>query len=287
MHICWDYLNQTTGEWSPNLDCFINRFDAHRDRLQNIFFNYAVLLRAVGKLRHYAPLYTFCSGEPTQNQATKHKFLKLANAIPEVGIFDETTMFQDDMSVLKEEFRNRFRNVSRVMDCVGCDKCRLWGKVQTQGYGTALKILFEFDENKDLHENPPLRRTELVALVNTLNRVSHSLQALRGFQRMWEDRNRTMAIEAGEIPQIPKPKKVKEKKEPRPQEPLWDIFKQELNIVYQTFIFVIKSWINLPKMLYTMASSEIGRFFDGILGRQARERVYEWRRNAGPPKTEL
>lgn len=28
------------------------------------------------------------------------------------------------------------------MDCVGCDKCRLWGKLQTQGLGTALKILF-------------------------------------------------------------------------------------------------------------------------------------------------
>jgi hypothetical protein len=32
------------------------------------------------------------------------------------------------------------------MDCVGCDKCRLWGKVQTTGLGTALKILFELDE---------------------------------------------------------------------------------------------------------------------------------------------
>ena len=26
------------------------------------------------------------------------------------------------------------------MDCVGCDKCRLWGKVQTTGVAAALKI---------------------------------------------------------------------------------------------------------------------------------------------------
>lgn len=32
------------------------------------------------------------------------------------------------------------------MDCVGCDKCRLWGKVQTTGIATALKVLFELDE---------------------------------------------------------------------------------------------------------------------------------------------
>lgn len=31
---------------------------------------------------------------------------------------------------LKEEFREHFRNISRIMDCVGCDKCRLWGKLQ-------------------------------------------------------------------------------------------------------------------------------------------------------------
>lgn len=49
--------------------------------------------------------------------------------------------------VVKEEFKAHFRNVSRIMDCVGCDKCRLWGKIQTSGVGTALKILFELDDN--------------------------------------------------------------------------------------------------------------------------------------------
>ena len=48
--------------------------------------------------------------------------------------------------ILKEEFKAHFRNVSRIMDCVGCDKCRLWGKVQTTGLATALKVLFELDE---------------------------------------------------------------------------------------------------------------------------------------------
>jgi len=101
--------------------------------------------------------------------------------------FDESVMFKSpDAAGLKEDFRNRFRNVSRVMDCVGCDKCRLWGKVQTNGYGTALKVLFEFDE-KDPKNDPPLRRTELVALLNTLDRVSHSLMAISEFRRTIEE----------------------------------------------------------------------------------------------------
>jgi hypothetical protein len=73
------------------------------------------------------------------------------------------------------------------MDCVGWDKCRLWGKLQVNGYGTALKVLFDYDETKN-GENPLLRRTELVALINTLARISDSLAAVRSFRQ---------AVEAG------------------------------------------------------------------------------------------
>lgn len=39
------------------------------------------------------------------------------------------------------------------MDCVGCEKCRLWGKLQVLGLGTALKILFSVGDqsNPDPH----------------------------------------------------------------------------------------------------------------------------------------
>lgn len=91
------------------------------------------------------------------------------------------------VQVLKEEFKTHFRNVTRIMDCVGCDKCRLWGKIQTTGIATALKILFELDEkaldpkmNSDL-----LQRSEVVALMNTLFRFSESLHAVEEFRRMW------------------------------------------------------------------------------------------------------
>lgn len=79
--------------------------------------------------------------------------------------------------LLKEEFRQHFRNISRIMDCVGCDKCKLWGKLQTQGLGTALKILFsgKFDKSIPvIHENSNkrffLERTEIVALINAFGR---------------------------------------------------------------------------------------------------------------------
>jgi hypothetical protein len=42
--------------------------------------------------------------------------------------FDESQLFTGEYArLLREEFRNHFINISRIMDCVGCDKCRLWG----------------------------------------------------------------------------------------------------------------------------------------------------------------
>ena len=53
------------------------------------------------------------------------------------------------------------------MDCVGCDKCKLWGKLQVQGVGTALKVLFSNRKNgKPLY----LSRMEIISLFNVLGR---------------------------------------------------------------------------------------------------------------------
>ena len=181
-HICWDYLNQSSGEWGPNITCYKERLHDHPERVANLYFNYALVTRAVAKLRGHFAKYTFCSGDPVQDLETKGKVLELTDRIAsEPSTFDESTMFNGDMLALKDDFKHRFRNVSRLMDCVGCDKCRLWGKVQTAGYGAALKVLFEFDEGgagSEMH----LRRTEVVALVNTLGRLSDSLAAVNKFR---------------------------------------------------------------------------------------------------------
>ncbi|KAI0397399.1 endoplasmic oxidoreductin [Xylariaceae sp. FL0594] len=185
-HLCWDFLNQTTGEWQPNLQCYIGRLLNHPERISNLYFNYALLTRAVAKLGPYLQGYTFCTGDPDQDAATRAKVLAVtqtSSSVPQ--IFDESLMFKNgEGPSLKEDFRNRFRNVSRIMDCVGCDKCRLWGKLQTSGYGTALKVLFETDN--DSGEVPELKRTELVALFNTYARLSSSVEAHHQFRAMLE-----------------------------------------------------------------------------------------------------
>lgn len=55
------------------------------------------------------------------------------NTRNEGSIFNEHLLFAGDINeanVLKKQFREHFRNISRIMDCIGCEKCRLWGKLQ-------------------------------------------------------------------------------------------------------------------------------------------------------------
>jgi ERO1-like protein beta len=256
-HICYEFLNQTTGQWSPNLECYKSRLHEHPERISNLYFNYALLLRAVGKLRNHLKSYVFCSADPVQNKETKSLILRLSETIRQKGnIFDENIMFQSADAVgLKDDFKNRFRNISRVMDCVGCDKCRLWGKVQTNGYGTALKILFEFDE-KNPKNDPPLRRTELVALVNTLDRVSHSLTAVKYFQGLIDqaEAHSLPGGAAGNVtatdltpretdpPKIQEPPLLRSNNEDSVSEMFW----KEVNEVWTIYKYVLKSWVTLP-----------------------------------------
>ncbi|EIW63321.1 endoplasmic oxidoreductin [Trametes versicolor FP-101664 SS1] len=190
-HICHDTMNQTTGEWGPDLKCFISRVAAYPERLQYIYFDAVLLLRAVARLGPYLTAYDYCaSGTHEDDAETLARLTRVIDVATEVGRFDETAMFRgENANVLKEEFKEHFRNVTRIMDCVGCDKCRLWGKVQTTGIATALKVLFELDEKAlDPKANTNLlQRSEVVALINTLHRLMESLHMVQDFRRMWAE----------------------------------------------------------------------------------------------------
>lgn len=194
-HICQEYFNQSTGEWGPNLQCFIDRIASYPERLQYIYFNVVLLLRAVARIGPYLSAYDYCGdGMHVNDIYTLDKLKGVISVAQNVGKFDETALFRgENANILKEEFKQHFRNVSRIMDCVGCDKCRLWGKVQTSGVGTALKILFELDESvldPKINYNL-LSRSEVVALINTLHRFTESLHAVSNFRKMWAEQEKS------------------------------------------------------------------------------------------------
>lgn len=200
IHLSAEYLlDEGWGRsiWGPNPAEFRRRFDSVEGtrRLKNLYFLFLIELRALYKVAPYfertvVHLYT---GSRDEDQATKDLLLSLFHEIRSFPMhFDEKSMFAGnklEAKTLKEEFRLHFKNISRIMDCVGCSKCRLWGKLQTQGLGTALKILFSEKEIQNLPEHSrskgfQLTRQEIVALLNGFARLSTSIYQLHNFRLM-------------------------------------------------------------------------------------------------------
>eukprot|EP00050_Salpingoeca_kvevrii_P011793 m.17965 g.17965 ORF g.17965 m.17965 type:complete len:454 (-) comp3631_c0_seq1:160-1521(-) len=209
VHVAADFPTQPAGfppppiVWGPNVTMFERMFDPARtfgegpSRLKNMYFTYLLLLRAIVKA---APLWEptkFQTGIAEDDQATAklvRELIAAAESCPHT--FDETLMFNEDAETamqLKEEFRSHFRNVSRIMDCVGCEKCRMWGKLQIQGLGAAMKILFSPTPSSGAGAanaiSVPLRRNEVVSLFNTFGRFSQGLAEVNVFRSLIRERD--------------------------------------------------------------------------------------------------
>jgi ERO1-like protein beta len=252
----------------PNLECFKYRVWNNPQWIENLYFNYVVVLRALTKVANYLEDYSYCSGDPDQDDFTRDKVHKLiSTAQIAAPSFDESRMFDpNDPTIrgLKAEFRQRFRNVSRIMDCVGCDKCRLWGKLQTGGYGTALKVLFEFDpDNPDAFS---LRRTEVVSLVVTLQRLSHSIWAVEQFRKMILDGSTVETMST--IQRVIMYFRMAEFK------PFGVALSEELGQFMEALKFVLKSYVLLPVNLWKMGIMYISQIWDHyVVGGSAIGRV--------------
>ena len=151
IHLCSQYFFPTIGggysgadgRWGPNLKEFKHRFDPETTGgegpawLKNLYFIYLIELRAIYKARDCLQSQTYFTGNEMDDLHTKE--LLTDNLLKEIepfsNYFNENDLFKDGNEQLKIEFKEHFRNVSRIMDCVGCDKCKLWGKLQVQALG--------------------------------------------------------------------------------------------------------------------------------------------------------
>ncbi|XP_072971174.1 endoplasmic reticulum oxidoreductin-1-like isoform X2 [Typha angustifolia] len=182
VHIASDYLlDESTNLWGHNLELMYDRALKYPDRVGNLYFTFLFVLRATTKAADYLEQADYNTGNSQEDLKT-HSLVKQLLYNPKLQAacplpFDEAKLWQGENGPeLKQQIQKQFRNISALMDCVGCEKCRLWGKLQVLGLGTALKILFSVDGQN--HPNPPLQlqRNEVIALVNLLNRLSESVK---------------------------------------------------------------------------------------------------------------
>jgi len=158
IHLCSQYFFPTIGggysgsdgRWAANLDEFERRFDPATTGgegptwLRNLYFIYLIELRAIYKARDYLQSQTYFTGNETDDLHTKNLLTEhlLKEIEPFSNYFNENDLFKNGNEQIKVEFKEHFRNISRIMDCVGCDKCKLWGKLQVQALGKISSFFF-------------------------------------------------------------------------------------------------------------------------------------------------
>ena len=171
-------------EWGMNSSAARERVLDHKDRMENLYAVFAILLRAVQKagsavttaVPNQDPLFSASLTEWTHTLLPQVS--TLAQSCPLT--FDETSLFLggEDAGPKRIELQKRFKHLLQIMECVGCDRCRLWGTLQTIGIGTALKVLLDDSSSQIVS----LSRQEAVALVHTLERFSSALKYASEFQ---------------------------------------------------------------------------------------------------------
>lgn len=171
------------GRWGENAEGFRFRIGNHPERIKNLNVALAIATRATAKAsKALSPEnYKYVTGDSANDEFTRAQLrVVLSNPLLDPDCrkpaFDESDMFLAEQRYQLAEFRGKFHNISKIMNCLGCEKCRLWGKLQFLGLGTALRVLFERDV-------PKLNRNEVIALVNLLHKLSASSLWVRRMER--------------------------------------------------------------------------------------------------------
>mmetsp|Transcript_31216 Transcript_31216/g.54884 ORF Transcript_31216/g.54884 Transcript_31216/m.54884 type:complete len:502 (-) Transcript_31216:155-1660(-) len=162
-------------EWGADLKGFDQRIWSYPDRISNLKFTYSLILKALAKGKSSV---LRCEFDVENGKQCKQNLQELYTKLESVGSGCE--LLTDDLPLPdREQTRRQFHNISTILDCLGCDKCKLWGKIQFRGLGTALKLIYDTQKEDTVN----LQRTEVIALINAANKLSESIQAIDELSR--------------------------------------------------------------------------------------------------------
>lgn len=182
---CYDPMDDDgEQQQAPSHEVFDFKVGRHPDRVENLYFALVFVMRAARKASPALLARVEAADEAAEGgeevALVRDLVRDLVRHPAVVGCepgssFNEAGMFGGgDNAVMLHEFKAKFRNISRILSCVGCERCKLHGKLQVLGIGTALKVLLAPGDRV-----VSLQRTEAVALVHTLGKLVHAARVVR------------------------------------------------------------------------------------------------------------
>lgn len=197
MHVCTNFrkdpemtspqrnagiYNNPSISFYPNCEMYEKRIAPNPQFINNLYILYQFALRALSKAREQfvGDLEAYNTGEggdeTAEDAALKKSIMELFDSkLLCVKTFDETKFLESPRArELIPQMKRMMANVTHLMDCVPCEKCRIWGKLEAKGIATALKI-----NMADQHISPNLNRSEKVALINLARQLAFSVRNVR------------------------------------------------------------------------------------------------------------
>ena len=166
----------------------VERVGNHPERINNLLFLYSLLLKSFYKSENIIKQYNYFTGNEEDELIPEYLHDLYNRSVIDGKSLCEDCLRKELMSTGDgEDFENffdfdhgrldqlkmRFRNISQIIDCVSCQKCKLHGKLQIYGLATMFKILFS-KKSQDIS----FKRNELISFVNLIGKVSKSIKYL-------------------------------------------------------------------------------------------------------------
>ena len=157
------------------------------------------MLKAVNKAIPYLLEYDYSSGNKTEDQMTL-KIIKeiFRYELQNIDLIEDS--FKDTIEYFENNFISsnkiptlimRFRNISSIIDCVTCSKCRMHAKLEVFGIATMLKIMFA-TSTEELKK--AMSRNELVSFINLFAKLSKSVNNVHEIDMMIKKAHRNLNL---------------------------------------------------------------------------------------------
>lgn len=181
-----------------DLQLFKDSLLSEPQRIANLYFTFAFVARAVKGASPSLESAKYGTGSSSIIDWRTNRLVR--ELVRKVSSSSIPSQLQGELSGVDErELRHRFKHgVYDAMDCVTCDRCRLWGKLQSLGVATALKCALADDnantspacvtDSNNGHATLfRLGRLEAVALINLLARLTDSVYETQVFLAALDD----------------------------------------------------------------------------------------------------
>ncbi|XP_055388844.1 uncharacterized protein LOC129617813 [Condylostylus longicornis] len=126
------------SQYSPSLTLFKERVAPGREWMANLYFTFGVLLKT---FCHVGPILDTCdcdTGTPLDDRLARDQ---LRSMLRQPFHACEDRYKDEPLFTRKQDLALRqFQNISKIMDCLECEKCRLHGKVKILALQMALKV---------------------------------------------------------------------------------------------------------------------------------------------------